>query len=270
MPKNLSLIEEYAVHVVSFIPSCRSAKRRVSCHAVPLAWLVGKPADSSGLRFPGAANPESPVSSVPLRLLLSSLSLSSDPRHVPRRILAATKPERGSLRSVCCSRSFLLVLACSWLCSFLPAVGPLFPTRCGSALSYPLWDRWVRFSVIHHVVLDLRLLCLPGSSITVLFTLSAGIKQVLAVPVCPSRHSRLGFSSCVRSPASMLASASVSLRERRTHNRLCNVRPRFRQGSWLSLHVLTHVFSSARSHRVLRVVWWSPSTTVSPLRALRV
>ena len=144
------------------------------------------------LRFPGEANPESPVPSVLLRPLLSSLSLCADPRYVPRRILAATLPEGGSLRSVCRSRSSLLVVACSWPCSFLffstcsfpsfrydlsfllprgsslllgtlflPAIGPLFSTPCGSALLPavgPFFFLLPFTSTIQLVVLVLRLL----------------------------------------------------------------------------------------------------------------
>ena len=175
----------------------RSARRRVSCHAVPLAWLVGKPADSSVSDFLGKRIPRAP--SRPSRF-----ARCCRPCPCPRILVTSLAVSwlRPSLNEDPCGLFAAAVLFC-W---FLPAVV--------YALSDPLW---VRSFVIHHVVLDLYLLCLPGSSITVLFTMSAGIKQVLAVPVCLSRPSRLGFSSCVRSPASMLASASVSLRERRTH-----------------------------------------------------
>ena len=69
-------------------------------------------------------------------------SSGASPRYVSRRILAATLPERGSFQSASRSQSSLSVLPCSWLCSYLPAVGPLFhplwvrsSTSCGAALS---------------------------------------------------------------------------------------------------------------------------------------
>ena len=112
----------------------------------------------------------------PLVLVLV-LDLVPDPRYVPPRISAATLPERGSLRcalsqpvfrmrflpavgyaldvllhvlfpAVGYALSFLLhVFALLlgmlfyyplWVRSFLPAVGPLFSTRCGSALFYDI------------------------------------------------------------------------------------------------------------------------------------
>ena len=119
-----------------------------------------------------------------------------------------------------CSPLLLGVLFCSSarVCLvlgilFSPAVGPLFFTRCGSALLYPLWVRssyppWVRSSVIHHGVLDLWRLRLPVDSLL--------------------------------SSTELLASC-----------------------------LLHHPVWSCSLH-VLRVVWWSPSTTHSLLRALRV
>ena len=94
------------------------------------------------------------------------------------RILAATLPERGSLRSVCPSQSSVH--------SSLPAVGHALLTSCrsalltrsGSALFMLFWTN------IRHVVLDLRLLRLvanwlsdslsPGSSNLAVFTQTAG------------------------------------------------------------------------------------------------
>ena len=69
--------------------------------------------------------------------------------------------------------------------------------------------------------------------------------------------------SCARSPASLLASASVSPRERRTHTVFavwCLGSSRACGGSTSCspVHVLTHVFSSVRFLHVLCVVWWSP------------
>ena len=69
--------------------------------------------------------------------------LVHDPRYVPRLVLAATHPERGSLRSS--PQPVFLVSSCLLLAMlFLPAVGPLYPlwllflTSCRFALSFLL------------------------------------------------------------------------------------------------------------------------------------
>ena len=66
------------------------------------------------------------------RELVSNLVRScADPRYVPRRILAATLPERGSLRQPV----FLSVFACCWLCSSHQLCAPLFPPAATSLTS---------------------------------------------------------------------------------------------------------------------------------------
>ena len=89
-------------------------------------------------------------------------------------------------------------------------------------------------------------------------TLSAGFKQVIvgAAVDCSlfSSVRRVVHDFAFRSVSApgrlLLASASVSLRERRTHTTCCNVRPWFRQG----LGCLNEPLARPLSH-VLRVVW---------------
>ena len=147
----------------------------------------------------------------------------------------------------------------------------LFPTRCGSALLSSLTS-----------FLKLAFSAPLGSSITVLITLSAGFKQVLVVFVCPSRPSRLCFSSCVRSPASLLCECvSLAPRAPNSHH-LCNVRPWFRQflgclveplarpraDPRVLLCTLCHVLLLSTHLHVLRVVGWTDEHhCLSPPRA---
>ena len=92
-------------------------------------------------------------------VLVPDLSESSSSLN---RTLAATLLSEDP--AVCLPQPFFLVCLCLQLVM-------LILTRCGSAL--------FRVAVtIHHVVLELSLLC-PGSPITVMFTLSSGFTQVL-------------------------------------------------------------------------------------------
>ena len=155
---------------------------------------------------------------------------------------------RGSLTLYC------EVRACSWLCSFLACSWLCSFTSCRSALLYPLWVHSSGFFS-------------SGSSIC-------------------SCHPVGCLELCSLSPASLFASASVSPRERRTHtvfavwcfglSRACVLLWRsswhsMSRSPWHSMalqrrfptscspvHVLTHVFSSARFFTCcawLRVVW---------------
>ena len=106
-----------------FHPSCRSARRRVSCHAVLLAWLVGKPADSSVSDFLGQRIPRAP--SRPSRF-----ARCCHPCPCPRILVTSLAVSwlRPSLNEDPCGLFAAAVLFC-W---FLPAVG--------YALSHPLWS----------------------------------------------------------------------------------------------------------------------------------
>ena len=141
--------------------------------------------------------------------------------------------------------------------------------------SYPLW---VRSFVIHHVVLDQH-----PSRYSGFFALSSTVlfpRPIFWLLVTRIIHlfvftQSAGFS-CARSPASLLASASVSPRERRTYTVFavwCLGSSRTCGGSTSCspVHVLTHVFSSVRFLHMLCVVsrtwffaaWsWSPPCSV--------
>ena len=108
---------------------------------------------------------------------------------------------------------------------------------------------------------DLRLLCLivdnPLSSTDLLASCHQDHPSVRVHPV------QSADLSCAHSPASLLASASISPRERRTHTVFavwCLGSSRACGGSTSCspVHVLTHVFSSVRFLHVLCVVWWYP------------
>ena len=155
------------------------------------------------------------------------------------------------------------VRACSWVWSFLsfarvcpavgnalllPAVGPLFchPSRRFGATSITVF--WISgiFALSSTILFPRPIFWLLVTRIIHLFvfTQSAGL-------------------SCARSPASLLASVSISPRERRTHTVFavwCLGSSRSCGGSTSCspVHVLTHVFSSVRFLHVLCVVWWSP------------
>ena len=123
------------------------------------------------------------------------------------RNLAATLPERAS-----CGLFAAAILPC-WP---FPAVGDALSYQL-EVRSFPVWFRSVQCCVDHPSRCSGPQASLPlRSPVTVTFTLSAGFMQVLVENAvdCSLFSSA---QSCVHPPASLLASASVSLRERRTH-----------------------------------------------------
>ena len=137
---------------------------------------------------------------------------------------------------------FCTCMPCCWVCSSL--------TRCGSALLSSITVFWISgfFALLSTILFPRPIfwLLVTRTIHLFVFTQSASL-------------------SCARSPASLLASASVSPRERRTHTVFavwCLGSSRACGGptSCSPVHVLTvfssYVFSSVRFlHAVLRVVW---------------
>ena len=164
--------------------------------------------------------------------------------------------------AVGCALSFLLhvlIPAVGYALSFLlgisrNSIGVFLSAIFMMILRFSISTVLIRPSVV--LILShrthLRVSCFPGHpsrSYSPCLLSSYGLFVVL---VCPSRSARLCFSSCVRSPASLLASASDSLRERRTHTifAVCGLgfgKVLADSTSCSLVHVLTHVLFSARS-----------------------
>ena len=143
------------------------------------------------------------------------------------------------------SRRGSALLCPPWDRSFLPAVGPLSSTRRGSALFFPPWVRSSGFLS-------------PASSNLAMYTQTAGfaLRAILA-PWRRWLRVRQSHSASAELTPPVQCEALVSSRTYATSR---NPSP---------VHMLTHVFSSARS---LTCCAWSGSSqpTVSTLRALRV
>ena len=184
--------------------------------------------------------------------------LVHDPRYIPRLVLAATLPERGSLRSS--PQPVFLVSSCLLLAMlFLPAVGPLFPAVV--ALSYQLWVRSFPFFSVStaFAATSLTSTCVSACSSQLLRTAAVRLRHVSCNATLLSRAPllRSSWHSMSRPPWH-----SMVLRRRFTRALVSDdlfARPR--ADPRVLFRTLLHV---------LRVVWWSPSTTLSPLRALRV
>ena len=144
----------------------------------------------------------------------------------------------------------LLTFFCT--CSSL-LLGTLFSTRCGSTLLS---------SVIHHGVLDLRLLCLIVDSPLSSTELLASCLQER--PVWPSSPSvpTLLHELCSLSGVSACECVRYAPRAPNSH-RLRNVVPWFRQG-------LAPRRGIPRPTHVLCMVWESPAPLSNPPRAARV
>ena len=167
------------------------------------------------------------------------------------RILAATLPERGSLQSVCHSHSSLSVLDCSWLmlfrflfhvlllavgyalftscrsASFPPVVGPLFWSSVALFWSLGFFAPW------DHPSRSCTPCLLTLSRYSLLASVRHGLRDLLI-----ELFQLPGVAAC---ECVSLSSASAALTP--PVQREVSVSPM----SWLYLHVLTHVFFSARS-----------------------
>ena len=167
------------------------------------------------------------------------------PRYVPPRVLAATLPGRGSLRRACRSQSSSM--------RFLPAVGyaldvllHVLSPAVGCALLFfctclpCCWDcsfhpLWVRSSVIHHDVLDLRRLRLLVDSPLSLTGLLASCLQHHPVWSCSLHVLRVVW----RSPSTTHSSPRAARVESVVFSRSCNAmllsRALLLRSSWHSM-----------------------------------
>ena len=135
-------------------------------------------------------------------------------------------------------------LGSCWSCSFftsrksalLPAVGPLFSPAAG-----PLFSPAVGPSTIHHVVLDLGLLCLDVDNLTLFSALCWACR----------------FSVSCRSLCSFALLLALLGSFLRTLVHVLSVPSRFFWSLVLSPHAVSR--ASARSFTCLRVVWWFPA-----------